>query len=124
MSNYLWVFLGGGLGSILRFFVNNVFVERYPNFPIATLVSNVAASFLLGLFMYFFAIKSHSLDSWRLFLAVGLCGGFSTFSTFSYDTFRFFENGETLFGIGNIILSLFTCILAVFLGLWLAKSFA
>ena len=97
LSGYLIVFIGAGLGGTLRHAVN-VMVSRLlaSNYPYSTIFVNVGGSFLMGLMAGWFAYKGESSQAWRLFLATGVLGGFTTFSTFSLDAALLWERGETL----------------------------
>src|SRR6187549_1414607 len=92
---YLVVFLGSGFGGMLRHGVN-VIVPRWLGvaFPYSTLVVNIVGSMVLGLLAGYFAVKADPGQGWRLFLATGILGGFTTFSAFSLDTVLFYERGE------------------------------
>ena len=86
MKLLLVVFVGGGLGSLMRYGVQFILHERLLNtlFPWGTLGVNLLGSFLIGLF-YAWSVRFNMSEEMRLFLATGLCGGFTTFSTFSYE---------------------------------------
>jgi len=105
LSTYLLVFLGSGLGGALRHAVN-VIVPRLlgSNYPHSTILVNVGGSFIMGLMAGWFAFKGDSSQAWRLFLATGVLGGFTTFSTFSLDAALLWERGETL-NVGLYVLS-------------------
>ena len=118
MSNALiTIFLGGGIGSVMRFGVQAVMNGRIPPlfFPWATLGVNVAGSFLIGLF-YALSARFGFSDETRLFLTTGLCGGFTTFSTFSLESLTLLEKGKWLLGGSYMVLSVVLCLLGVALG--------
>lgn len=95
VSSYLIVFLGSGLGGVLRHAVN-VIVPRLlgSDYPHSTILVNVGGSFIMGLMAGWFAFKGDSSQAWRLFLATGVLGGFTTFSTFSLDSTVLWQRGE------------------------------
>lgn len=113
--NWLAVFVGGGLGSLCRYGVARILEPYALKFPWATIIANLLASALLGILMAA-ALKSNLQSTWRLLWMVGFCGGFSTFSTFTAETFLFFEQGQWLYGLGNILLSLTICLFGFYLG--------
>jgi fluoride exporter len=114
--NYALVFLGGGLGSLIRYGISLTINNLNIKFPLATLVSNVVACFLIGAITAT-ATKGNLTDAQRLLLATGFCGGFSTFSTFSNETLQLAQNGQLLSAFGNILLSLTLCLAATFVAL-------
>ena len=115
--NYLAIFIGGGLGSLLRY-LTTVFFKKYSffNLPIGTLVSNLLASFLLGLFVSYFVSKNFDNKVIANFLIVGLCGGFSTFSTFNLENYRFISNNQFPSFFLYTALSIIVSLLFIYLG--------
>jgi CrcB protein len=119
MKNLLFVFLGGGLGSLGRYWLGKYFQGVFNvNFPVNTLIINILASLILGLVMGFYLSKSLP-DAYRLLLVVGFCGGFSTFSTFGYETLQLLQQGQFFQSFLYVLSSVLCCVLATFVGLWL-----
>jgi CrcB protein len=104
------VAVGGAIGSVARYLVGVGSGKLFGlNFPWGTLIINITGSFLIGLFVGLFALKWDLPQAWRIFLTVGICGGYTTFSTFSLDAFYLMERGETVaasaYMIGSVALS-------------------
>ncbi|PSR04616.1 MAG: fluoride efflux transporter CrcB [Bacteroidetes bacterium SW_11_45_7] len=119
---WLAVFLGGGLGSVLRFGVNRLAVNMPLHYPWGTFFANIISSFVLGMIIGLSLQKSQFNPLLKLFFVTGLCGGFSTFSTFSFETFRLLKEGNYLMGGINILTSIVFCLIAIGLGLALGKN--
>lgn len=112
LQNFIWVFLGGGLGCIGRYGINILAAALLPaRFPFGTLIVNVIGSFLIGLF---FALHKENDEQFRLFLITGFLGGFTTFSAFSYDTLALVER-SMIYALGNVLLNVLGSLGAVFL---------
>ena len=114
---YLWVFIGGGLGSVARFGVSKGAASFYAgNFPLGTFISNMLACAILAFVMVFVLPKQNDATWLQPLLLVGFCGGFSTFSTFSNETAQLLETGNTGVAIANIAISV---VVGVALILWM-----
>lgn len=115
IRNFLLVAAGGGIGTMLRYAVYLLF--RINNFPLATLLINIAGSFIIGLIMAFSLKSTDSLpDASRLFLVTGLCGGFTTFSAFSYENLQLMQSGKYNLAFLYILLSVVFGLLAAWAG--------
>lgn len=108
---------GGFVGSISRYLAQQLIQERFDSsFPLGTLAVNILGSFIIGV-VYALSEKGDILSpEWRLFLAVGLCGGFTTFSSFAYENFQMMKMEQFFFAALYMGLSLFLGILATYVG--------
>ncbi|MER8825658.1 fluoride efflux transporter CrcB [Mesorhizobium sp. M0938] len=123
MVNLLLVAAGGAIGAGLRHIVNFVALRLVgPSFPWGTMAINIVGSFAMGLFIATLARRYGGSSELRLFVATGILGGFTTFSAFSLDFATLWERGATLPAFGYALASLIGAIIALFLGLWLARS--
>lgn len=112
--NFLAVFIGGGLGSVVRYLLGSLFQRSTLSLPIATLIANVIACLIFVAALKYFSVKLES-PSFKLFLLTGICGGLSTFSTFSYETATLMKQGNATWAILNIAISFALCIGVFFL---------
>lgn len=123
MKHLLLVFLGGGLGSSLRYIVGNYLNSSQTGIPYGTFLANILGSLFIGIILGLAAKHDSLSQNTILFLATGFCGGFTTFSTFAYENHIFLKSGDfvsfALYTIGSFILGF----AAVFFGLWLVKLF-
>ena len=128
MIAYLWVALGGALGSVARFWVNGLVSEKFgATFPWGTLAINVTGSFVIGI-LGALVIPEGRMDSpsrafATQFLMVGVCGGYTTFSSFSLQTLNLLRDREWLYAGGNVLLSVVLCMIAIWLGWLLGSNF-
>ncbi len=123
MINYIVVFLGGGIGSVFRFVLATWIGQRWGrSFPLGTFVVNVSGSFLIGLLMTLMAERFLENPELRLLLVVGGLGGYTTFSTFQYETGRLAADGEMVYAALNIVLSVLVGFTALKFGEVIAKS--
>lgn len=123
MKQLLLVFIGGGFGSTLRYIIGKYINSTETGIPWGTFTANILGSLLIGVILGF-AAKNDALSSNQtLLLATGFCGGFTTFSTFAYENHVLLKAGDftsfVLYTIGSFVVGF----LAVFLGLFLVKSF-
>jgi len=124
MLNALAVGCGGFIGAVSRYLLS-IFINRFNTsaFPISTLIINILGSFLIGVLTQLLLNSYPNNKKLQLFLTTGILGGFTTFSTFSFETINLYQNGNTIFAITNVILSIVFCLAGVLLGKMLAKVF-
>jgi CrcB protein len=124
--SYLWVTVGSALGGLLRFAIGRLTLsfDTSIGFPIGTVLINVLGSFVIGYFgtLTLQSGKYPASDNVRLFVMVGLCGGFTTFSSFSLQTFDLLRSGAWGRALANIALSVVLCLTAVAAGHRLAQQ--
>ncbi len=119
----LWIGAGAFLGANLRYLLQTWTANRWgPGFPYGTLIINVTGSLILGFFITLVTQRVAVSTEWRLFVAVGLLGGFTTFSSFSVETLNLMQTGRwlpaALYMAGNVCLGVF----AAYLGVILARA--
>ena len=126
MLTYLWVALGGALGTTARYWLSTVVARAFgETFPWGTLIINVTGSLVIG----FFAALSgpdgrvFASSTVRQFVMIGICGGYTTFSSFSLQTLNLVNDGEWFRAGANIVLSVLLCLIAVWGGVILANVF-
>jgi CrcB protein len=123
--DYLWIALGGALGTAGRYWLSGVVARSIgETFPWGTLIINVTGSFLIGIFATLtgpdgrFFVESTA----RQFVMIGICGGYTTFSSFSLQTLNLMQDGEWLYATAYILSSVALCLIAVWLGYAMAVA--
>jgi fluoride exporter len=123
--NSALVFIGGGLGSTLRYIVNIVCPRLFgAAFPYHTFIINITGSTVMGLIAGYLAFKGEAASSWKLFLMTGILGGYTTFSAFSLDTAVLYERGEIGLALFYVLGSVLLSIAGLFAGLALMRHLA
>lgn len=122
MIRYLVVLVGGGAGALARYVAASAIMTRFGGkFPLGTLVINVTGSFLIGFLMTLLTERLHLDPVWRLLLVVGFLGGYTTFSSFEWETFTAVREGALWNGMLNVVSSVMLGYVAVWLGVFLAR---
>ena len=122
MQETIVAFLGGGLGTAFRYWLSgSVYRFVSPTFPYGILLVNTIGCFFIGLLMALFEDRFAIQPLLRIFLTIGVLGGFTTFSTFSYETISLFREGSLLAGLANIFLSVAGCLGATWVGIVVGK---
>jgi fluoride exporter len=117
MNLWVAVFLGGGVGSLVRYGISTLFLRWDVNgsFPWATLSANFLAAIFLAWLILRYNVQLPGKQHWQALLAIGFCGGFSTFSTFSYENYQLLRDGLIGYALLNVMLSVATGILVFYL---------
>jgi CrcB protein len=122
MLQYLWIGLGGFLGANARYLLQVWAANRWgPDFPYGTMLANISGSFVIAFFLTLFTGRLAASPETRLFIVVGFLGGFTTFSSLSYETFLLFEQGGWGAAALNLASNLLLGLAGVLLGIFLAR---
>lgn len=126
MQSYLWIAIGGALGSVARYWCSGVVARLIgETFPWGTLIVNVSGSLVIGFFATITGPDGRLFVGTipRQFVMIGICGGYTTFSSFSLQTLNLMHDSEWFYAGANIVASVIACLLAVWLGHIAATSF-
>ncbi|HAY32886.1 MAG TPA: fluoride efflux transporter CrcB [Bacteroidetes bacterium] len=122
ISNYLFVFMGAAFGGVFRYWLSDIAQKHFPPyFPYGTLTVNVVGSFFLGVIIFYFDQRALISPPMKLFLTIGFCGGFTTFSTFSYETLALFNTAQFFLAFTNIFLNVIFSLAGITIAYWLFK---
>lgn len=123
MIDFLIVALGGAIGAMLRYAITNLAAEKInPAFPYGTLIANLIGCFFIGLCMTLLTEKTSLSPYWRLLITVGILGGLTTFSSFSYETIKLLQAGQTIPALLNIGANVALGLIATICGIAVMKS--
>lgn len=122
LSSLLAVFIGGGLGSVLRWAVSLKLNPLSPHIPLGTLTVNLVGGFIIGLALALFTRMTHIDPMWKLLITTGFCGGLTTFSTFSLEVVYLLQDGRFVWAITNMLLNLAGSLIMTLLAFMLVKA--
>lgn len=123
MADVLWISVGAIFGANLRFAVSSWAANALsPSLPYGTLIVNATGSFLVGLFLVWTSERVLADPHWRLLVAVGFCGAYTTFSSYSFETLKLFEGGHYSAAVMNFLANNLLALLAVLAGAALARA--
>jgi CrcB protein len=122
LQKYLWIAIGGSLGSLARFWVGSTIADRMgTKFPYGTFVINITACAIIGFSLAFLGRRTGLNPAWRFLIPVGFVGAYSTFSTFEWETFSSLQTGSMLIAGLYVVLSIVLGLVAVWCGVLLAR---
>jgi len=120
---YLWIALGAVVGASARYFVSGYIARIFSTtFPYGTLVINITGSLVLGFFLILAGERMLLDPRWRLLIAIGFCGSYTTFSSYAFETFALMEQGQWLLMAWNILASNALCLAGVLAGAAVARG--
>ena len=123
MDKYLWITVGAVLGALSRYWIGLWSADKLgTHFVYGTLIINLIGSFVLGLFLALHLDRGLFTASIRYLVAVGWCASFTTYSTFSWDTFRYLQEGNLKLALFNVVFTLVGCLVATWAGVMVAKA--
>ena len=123
MQAVLWISLGAIAGANARYFISRWAAKVFnPAFPYGTLFINISGSMLLGFFLIWTSERVLADPRWRLMIAIGFCGAYTTFSSYAFETMYYFEQGHWLLFAANIVANNVLCLAAVLAGAALARA--
>jgi CrcB protein len=120
---YLWISIGAIIGASARYFVSRTVTRAVmASFPYGTLLINITGSFLLGLFLVWATERALPDPRWRLLIAIGFCGSYTTFSSYAFESFTLFEQGHYMMFASNVLANNVLCLSGVVAGAMIARS--
>lgn len=122
MQTFFWISLGAVAGANLRYVISQQLARLTIVFPYGTLAVNVSGSLIIGFFLVWTTDRVLVDPRWRLLIAIGFCGGYTTFSSYAFETFALVEQGRWFSAMWNVLASNFFCFIGVILGAMLARS--
>jgi CrcB protein len=120
---YLWISIGAIIGASARYVVSRQVMRLVgASFPYGTLLINITGSFILGLFLVWSTERALPDPRWRLLIAIGFCGSYTTFSSYAFESFALFEQGQYALFAGNVLANNVLCLAGVLAGAMIARS--